>query len=129
MTASTRRAVLGAILAAPLAGGAVMVSPAKAHLAPSDLARACDWAIANVDWVNNNGEPLEAWTDERVNTELARVDDVLDRIVDEPARDQDDLRAKARLLLKEWGSCLDGHRLHPHERALLTFLREVASCA
>lgn len=49
MSASTRRAALGAILAAPLTGGAVMVLPSVSppNLRPSDLARACDWATAH----------------------------------------------------------------------------------
>jgi hypothetical protein len=123
MSVSTRRAALGAILAAPLASVPAVAAP------PSDLARACDWAIAHVNWINTNDEPLEAWPDGRVDGELARVDAVLDRIADEPAGDRADFRAKARLLLMEWGACLDGHKLHPHERALMTFLREAASCA
>ena len=127
MTASTRRAALGAILGAPLAS-VPLATAAKAQVAPSDLAQACDWAISHVDWVNHNDEPCEAWPDDRLNGELARVDDVLDRIANEPAQGLDDLRAKARLLLMDWGSTFGSRTLHPGERALMTFLREVASC-
>lgn len=125
---STRRAALGAILAAPLAS--VPVASAVIQSAPpSDLARACDWAIAHMDWINHNDEPLEAWTDERTNAEIARFDAVVARVADEPALDMADLKAKARILLKDWAACMDGHTPAVHERALLTFLREVATCA
>lgn len=130
MTASTRRAALGAILAAPLAGSAVAASPFKVgeNPSPTDLARACDWAIAHMDWINHNDEPLEAWPDERTNAEIARFDAVVARVADEPSLDKADLKAKARILFKDWAACMDGHTPATHERALLTFLREVATC-
>lgn len=105
MTLSTRRAALGAILAAPLTSVSVVAGP-------SDLAGACDWAVAHVAWINSNNEPSEAWPDERLDAELARVDAVLDRVAVEPAYGFRDLAAKAQILLCEWEACLDGHNLH-----------------
>ena len=123
MNASTRRAALGAILAAPLAS-----VPAAASV-PSDLARACEWGVAHLAWINENDEPHEAWPDERLHRELDRVDDVLWRVADEPARDRTDLVAKVRLILASDGEMLSLSD-SADDRALSTVLQEVlALCA
>ena len=125
MTASTRRAALGAILAAPLTGGAVMALPSgPAPIAPSDLICACDWGVAHLAWINDTSHPLSEWPDERLHRELDRVDEVLDRIAVEPSASLNDLVAKVRLILANDGETLSMSDCSD-DRAVLTVLREV----
>jgi hypothetical protein len=89
----------------------------------------CDSAVAHPAWINVNDEPIETWPDERLDAELARVDDVPHRVAGEPASGHLDLSAKAKLLRYDWEAALGGHELHSGERALLTLLKEVSACA
>ena len=89
----------------------------------------CDWAGVQAAWITTNDDPIETWPDQRLDAEMARVDDVLHRVAGEPASSHLDLAAKARLLRYDWEAALGGHELHSGERALLTFLKEVSACA
>ncbi|MCJ2060127.1 hypothetical protein MKL09_26800 [Methylobacterium sp. J-048] len=124
MTASTRRAALGAILAAPLTGGAVMALPLGAVAAPSDLAQACDWAIHHRAWINH-GSDAEDWDDDRIGFESDRHEAVVVRAASEPSRSPADLAAKARLLLDEWASTGLLKSTYGDERLAATILQEV----
>ena len=136
MTASTRRAALGAILAAPLTGGAVMALPSPATAIRSDLAEACLWAMRHVDYINT-AAVAEEWDDERISDEGDRSDAVIDRAIAEPSRSLSDLQAKAQLCLKDFSdhalpfrNVKDESSLDVGQQLVLTVLREViALCA
>lgn len=121
-TPASRRGFLYGLIAAPLAS-----VPASAS-EPSDLARACDGAVARLRYVNENDEPDECWPDERITAENLAFDAVLDRSANEPAQSFGDLSAKARLILCELRENVgEGVDLNAGERALMAFLREVAN--
>ena len=130
MTASTRRAALGAILAAPLAS----VPAVAAHR--SDLAEACLWAVKHVDYINT-AAIAECWDDDRLHDEGDLSDAVIDRAIAEPSQSLSDLQAKAQLCLKDFSDHAmpfrgqhDESGLDVGERLILTVLREVISlCA
>src|SRR4051812_31575037 len=90
MTASTRRAALGAILAAPLTGGAVMALPSGTVASPSDLARACDWAVEHRSWLCRTSL-AEDWDDDRMEVESDRHEAVVVRAATEPSKSPADL--------------------------------------
>lgn len=116
---SRRTVVAGTVAAAvPL--------PALAAAAPSDLARACDAAVAHLAWVNNPASPDDAWPDTRLEAELQKADAVVWRAANEPAASLDDLSAKARLLIADSGEHLGGSKF-AGDRATLTLLREVTA--
>ncbi|SFT24755.1 hypothetical protein [Methylobacterium sp. yr668] len=117
MTASTRRAALGAILAVPLAS-----VPAIAALT-SDLAAACNAAAERWNWVKDPSHPDCVWPDERMNAELDRFMAVIERSIQEPSTSLGDLAAKARLMIAEHD---DGDRYQGH-RALIALLNEVVA--
>ena len=129
MTASTRRAAIGAILAAPLASvPAVAAITAKTEIV-SDLAASCVWAEGHLRWINDPTQPLDDWPDERVDAELDRVDAVMDRAAKEPAASLPDLAAKARIVLASYEDHLRTSDIIA-DSALHTVLREViALCA
>lgn len=118
----TRRTVVAGSVAAAVPLPAIAAPTAT----PSDLARACDAATAHVAWVNDPAHRAEHWPDERLNTELDRVDDVLWRVAEEPAAGLDDLSAKARLLIADTGQHFEDSE-HASDRATLTLLREVVA--
>ena len=131
MTVPTRRAALGAILATPLTGGAVMALPSgpSGPVAGSDLARACDWAVQHRAWISRASDD-EDWDDDRVNFESDRHEAVVVRAATEPSRSPADLAAKARLLLDEWASTGLLKSTYGDERLAATILQEViALCA
>lgn len=125
MTASTRRAALGAILAAPL------VSVPAVAVPPSSLADACLWASKHRAWIDLTASD-ERWTDERLDAESSRVDAVITRAITEPSRTWAELAAKASLALEDYErfTALPGTELDDGERIVLTVLREAAGlCA
>ncbi|MHC2108326.1 hypothetical protein [Methylobacterium sp. CM6246] len=133
MTASTRRAALSAILAAPLTGGAVMALPSMSppNLGRSDLAEACLWAIRHVDYINT-AAIAEHWDDDRVSDEGDLSDAVIDRAIAEPSLSLSDLQAKAQLCLKDFEDHAlpfrtdrDESSLDAGQRLVLAVLREV----
>ncbi|MGU3665048.1 hypothetical protein ACLBX9_12780 [Methylobacterium sp. A49B] len=131
MTASTRRTALGAILAAPLTGGAVMALPSVAAAPRSDLAEACLWAMRHVDYINT-AAIAEEWDDARISDEGDLSDAVIDRAIAEPSRSLSDLQAKAQLCLKDFSDHAlpfrdqrDEGSLDVGQRLVLTVLREV----
>ncbi|TXM99677.1 hypothetical protein FV242_24545 [Methylobacterium sp. WL64] len=131
MKASTRRSALGAILAAPLTGGAVMALPSVAATARSDLAEACLWAMRHVDYINT-AAIAEHWDDDRVSDEGDLSDAVIDRAIAEPSRSLSDLQAKAQLCLKDFEDHAlpfrtdrDESNLDAGQRLVLAVLREV----
>ncbi|SDO59774.1 hypothetical protein SAMN05216360_12926 [Methylobacterium phyllostachyos] len=121
-----RTVVAGTVAAAvPLPALAATVAPAAV---PSDLARACDAAVAHLAWINNPAHPDDAWPDERLEAELDKAEDVVWRAANEPAASLDDLSAKARLLIADSGQHL-GWSKFAGDRATLTLLREVTALA
>ncbi|MGU3326090.1 hypothetical protein ACLBXB_04055 [Methylobacterium mesophilicum] len=133
MKASTRRSALGAILAAPLTGGAVMALPFGSPQpgAPSDLAESCLWAIRHVDYINT-AAIAEHWDDDRVSDEGELSDAVIDRAIAEPSRSLSDLQAKAQLCLKDFEDHAlpfrtdrDESNIDAGQRLVLAVLREV----
>ena len=128
MAASTRRAALGAILAAPFTGVAVMALPSgsPSPIAPADLAQACRWAVQHRDWIDNTA-CREPWTDDQLDAEIDKVDLVFTRAIEEPSRDLHDLVAKAQLALEDYErfTALAGSKLDDGERIVHTVLREV----
>lgn len=121
---SRRTVVAGTVAAAvPLPALAATVTPVAA---PSDLARACDAAVAHLDWINNPAHPDDAWPDERLEAELSKAEDVVWRAANEPAASLDDLSAKARLLIADSGQHLGGSKF-AGDHATLTLLREVTA--
>ncbi|MCJ2048614.1 hypothetical protein [Methylobacterium sp. J-070] len=131
MTAPTRRAALGAILATPLTGGAVMALPSVAAAPRSDLAEACLWAIRHIDYINT-AAVSDHWDDDRISDEGDRSDAVVDRAIAEPSRSLSDLQAKAQLCLKDFADHAlpfkdnqDESALDVGQRLVLTVLREV----
>lgn len=122
-TTLSRRAVVAGTAAAAIPLPA-LAAPAE----PSDLARACDAAVAHLAWVNSTVAQGADWPDDRLNAELDKADDVLWRVADEPAAGLDDLSAKARLLLASDSQHL-GLSDFAGDRATLTLLREVAALA
>ncbi|MCJ2092187.1 hypothetical protein MKK67_06710 [Methylobacterium sp. J-072] len=118
MTApASRRGLILGLAALPLAGGAAIAGP-------SDLARACDWGVSHLAWINNPAPDDRDWPDERLEADLDRVDDVLNRVADEASASLSDLAAKARIVLASDGQHLSMSH-HDADRALLTLLREV----
>ena len=101
MTASTRRAALSAILAAPLTGGAVMALPSAAAKPQSDLAEACLWAVQHRAWIDDTAA-REPWSDDRLDHEISKVDVVFTRAIEEPSVTFQDLAAKAALALEDY---------------------------
>ena len=126
MTASTRRAALGSILAAPLTGGAIMALPSGSppNLGPSDLVQACDWAIQHRAWINK-AAPAEDWDDDRVDLECDRHEVIIVRAATEASRTPADLAAKARLLLDEWTGADLLKSPYGDDRLAATILQEV----
>ena len=126
MTASTRRAALGSILAAPLTSGAVMALPSGSPppVAPSDLVRACDWAVRHRAWINT-AAIAEHWDDDRLDFESDRHEAIVKRAAAEPSRGPADLAAKARLPLDEWTSTGLLKSTYGDERLAATILQEV----
>jgi hypothetical protein len=126
MAASTRRAALGAILAAPLTGGAVMALPSGSlpPAAPSDLVQACDWAIQHRGWINKSAV-AEHWDDDRLDVETRRHEAIVVRAATETSRSPADLAAKARLLLDEWADTGLLKSTYGDERLAATILQEV----
>lgn len=122
MSASTRRAALGAILAAPLAS-------VPAIAAPSALARSCDWGVAHLAWINDPASDDRHWPDERLEGELDRVDEMMARVAGMVSANRADLAAKARFIMADIGEHFDGSDFAV-DRAMLSLLREViALCA
>lgn len=120
--AASRRGLILGLAALPLAGGTVVAGP-------SDLARACDWGVSHLAWINNPATDDGEWPDDRLQRELARVDDVLERVIIEPSVSRADLQAKVRLMLASDGEYL-GMSDCTNDRAFLTILREVMTlCA
>lgn len=117
MTASTRRAALGAILTAPLASVPAIAAPT------SDLAAACFAAAERWEWVKDPRQPIEAWPDERMDREIDRVCAVIERSIQEPSVSLRDLAGKARLMIAEHD---DGDQYQGH-RALIALLRELVT--
>lgn len=117
MTASTRRAALGAILAAPLASVPVVAAPS------SDLAVACNAAAERYTWVKDPRQPDSLWTDELMDAEIDRFCAVVERSIREPSQGPRDLAAKARLMIAEHD---DGDKYQGH-RALIALLNEVVA--
>jgi len=103
MAASTRRAALGAILAAPITGGVVMALPSgsAAVTVPTDLARACEWATAHWAGISPRCR-AEDWDDDKLDAEMDLYDAVWDRALAEPSFNPADLKAKARLCLQDY---------------------------
>ena len=123
---SRRTVVTGTVAAAvPLPALAATVAPVAAL---SDLARACDAAVAHLAWINNPAHPDDAWPDERLEAELDKAEAVVWRAANEPAASLDDLSAKARLLIADSGDHLGGSKF-AGDRATLTLLREVTALA
>ncbi len=117
MTPSTRRAALGAILAAPLASVPALAAPT------SDLAAVCNAAAARWAWVKDPKNPEDAWPDERMDAEIDRFMIVVQRSIQEPSQGLRDLAAKARLMIAEHD---DGDKYQGH-RALIALLNEVVA--
>lgn len=130
MTPSTRRAALGAIIAAPLASVPAVAAPR------SDLAEACLWAMRHVDYINT-AAVAEHWDDDRIGDEGDLSDAVIDRAIAERSRSLSDLQAKAQLCLKDFSDHAlpfrnnkDESGLDVGQKLVLTVLREViALCA
>ena len=125
LAGQTRRAIVAGSVAAavPLP---TLAAPAPD---PSDLARACDAAVAHLAWINGataRGE--EHWPDDRLHRELDTADGVLWRVADEPARNLNDIAAKARLIHASDGEMLGLSDL-AGDRATATLLREVIALA
>lgn len=122
---TSRRAALGAILAAPLTS-----APAVAAR-PSDLARACEWASDH--WLGMQARSqAENWDDDRLDVETDRYYAVFDRALAEPSRTLSDLRAKARLCLTDFEAQVfpfldpaENSEPEDAERMVMTVLREV----
>lgn len=127
MSAATRRdtlATLAGFLAVPVAA-----APALATR-PTDLARACDWAVGHMAWINGGSPLSERWTDEWLEDEIDRFDAVLERAATEPSTSLADIQAKARLILSDRAGDLNDAEAPHYERALLALLKEViALCA
>ena len=109
--------ILG-LAALPLAGRSAIA-------APSDLARACEWAIGHRAWICD-----ASLSDEAVEVESDRHEDVIRRAIAEPSKVLGDLSAKARLILDD----LSGNELfdspYNDDRLIVVVLREAASlCA
>ncbi|UGB25573.1 hypothetical protein LPC10_22220 [Methylorubrum sp. B1-46] len=128
MAPASRRGFLRGLTTLPLIGGGVtLIGSASAANVPSDLARACDAAVARLRYVNENDEPDECWPDERITAENMAFDAALERSATEKASCLGDLSAKARLLLCEFRENLGGDlEANAGERALMAFLREMA---
>ena len=133
MGASTRRATLGALAAAPLIASGGPVTQALAatqEAAVSDLAQACIWAGNHLGHVNANSWRPE-WTDSVIRDELERADAVVHRAINEPSASLQDIRAKAGLALREYEDQLFPRRgvepveLDAGERLILTVLLEI----
>ena len=131
MTASTRRAALGAILAAPLTGGVVMALPSVAAAPRSDLAEACVWAIRHINYINT-AAVADHWDDDRISDEGDLSDAVVERAIAEPSRSLSDLQAKAQLCLTDFADHAlpfkdnkDESTLDVGQQLVLTVLREV----
>ena len=124
LAGQTRRSIVAGSVAAavPLPALAVHVT------VTSDLARACDAGVAHLAWVNDSGEPLDSWRDDRLTAELDKVEGVLWRVADEPATSLDDISAKARLIHASDGEVL-GLSDFAGDRATVTLLREVIALA
>ena len=114
MTASTRRAALGAILAAPLTGGAVMALPSGTA---SGLAQACDWAVGQSVYIDTVSHE-EHWDDDRLDQEMDRYTEVFRRAINEPSASPADIGAKARLLLRDLRVNTSGW--HPDDETTLS---------
>ncbi|WP_267422815.1 hypothetical protein [Methylobacterium sp. GC_Met_2] len=130
MNASTRRAALGAILAAPLAS-----VPACAART-SDLARSCEWAADH--WLGLDARcHAEKWDDDKLDAEADLYNAVFRRALAEPSGSLADLKAKARLCLVDVEAQLfpmrnmaENDEPDEGERMVLTVLQEViALCA
>ena len=118
MTApASRRGLILGLAALPLASGAAVAGP-------SDLARACDWGVSHLAWINDPASDDRDWPDARLQRELARVDEVLERAIVEPSLSRADLQAKVRLILASDGEYL-GLSDCVNDRAFLIVLREV----
>lgn len=127
---STRRAALGAILAAPLASVPAVAS------ASSDLARACLWAIEQTNFINTTAG-AEHWDDDRLDAEIEKYDAVFSRALMQPSANMADLVAEARLCLHDFEA--QNFPFHNDEdngepddgvKMVLTVLREVITlCA
>lgn len=99
---------------------------------PSDLAQACDQAMA--DW---NAIPArsqtEGWGDEQLDGALAAYGTLFRRAINEPSRDVAELQAKARLLLHDLVAHATSHdpsdetTLNDDARLTRVVLREIAA--
>ncbi|GJE52532.1 hypothetical protein GOFOIKOB_5605 [Methylobacterium tardum] len=99
MSAATRRAALGAILAAPLASvPAEAIVPAPGQ---SDLAHACEWASDHWHSISPRCR-AENWDDDKLDAEMDLYDEVFERALAEPSATLADLKAKARLCLTDF---------------------------
>lgn len=124
---ASRRGFLRGLASLPLIGAVPFISNSSAAEAPSDLARACDEAVARLQYCNENDEPDECWPDERITAENEAFDAVLERSATEKSRCLGDLSAKARLLLCEFRENLSNDlEANAGERALMAFLCEMA---
>lgn len=122
MTGSaSRRSLLCDIAALPVLGGTALANP------PSDLARACHWAIEHTAWINDPNSLDDAWSDERLDAELDRVNAIYKRAITEPSQSLSDLKAKAALMLDEIERNYRdfGDPEYDDERLTLTNLRKV----
>ncbi|MCJ2093273.1 hypothetical protein MKK67_12345 [Methylobacterium sp. J-072] len=119
MSVATRRAALGAILAAPLTGGAVMALPlgSPPNLGPSDLVQACDWAVGQSVYIDTVSHQ-EHWDDDRLDEEMDRYTEVFRRAINEPSASPAGISAKARLLLRDLKVNTTGW--HPDDESTLS---------
>ncbi|KQT17718.1 hypothetical protein ASG40_16995 [Methylobacterium sp. Leaf399] len=97
---------------------------------PSDLARACVWAIRRRAEINRQCS-AEGWCDEQLDRECQKVDDVFTRAIQEPSQGLGDIIAKAQLALNDYEcfTAYPGAGLDDGKRIVLTVLREVAQLA
>lgn len=117
MSTLSRRAALGAVLAAPLT--CLTASSSTTSAASYDA------ATARMAWVRDPSHPVEAFTDAEIDIEIDRFCEVLERAVAEPSVSTADLAAKARLILCDQYEAVAGEDLG--SRALTALLREVAA--
>ena len=117
---ASRRVILCGLATLP-----TLTVPAVAVPVPSDLARACDWAVQHSIWINDPSHPDKEWPDERLHAEVAKVTAVYDIAIATPSTGLPDIKAKCRLLLDEYEK-LVGDGVEEQDILLaVTIMREV----
>jgi hypothetical protein len=122
---ASRRALLGGIAALPaLAVPAPAMAPAS-----SDIVRQCDFAVEQGNWINRVCS-AEEWPEEKMSLENGRYWEAFEAAYDQPSATMADVRAKARLALRELGDMGELESGDPAVLLAADVLREIiALCA